>query len=88
MHHCNGPDYSFCSWRKDNPIELGWERLLDDSESNNGGTRLCGVDLTCLQLENPYSELSTQQTDEFLAQLDDDGSFPKLCRLRFCFISV
>ena len=78
MYDCRGPDCSFCNWRKDNPIELGWERLLEDSESNNGGTPLCGVDLTCSQLENPHSVLSTQQTADFIAQFDDDDSFPKI----------
>ena len=63
----------------DNPINLGWERLLDDSdESSNGGPVLCRVELTCSQLENPYSELSTQQTADFLAKCDDDGSFPDI----------
>ena len=78
MHDCRGPDCSFCNWRKDTPIELGWERLLEDSESNNGGTRLCGVDLTCSQLENHHCVLSTQQTADFLAQFVDDDSFPKI----------
>ena len=47
MHKCTGPDCSFCAWRKDNPIELGWERLLETPESENGASNLCGVDLTC-----------------------------------------
>ena len=60
-----GSDCNFCAWRKDNPIELGWERLLETPESENGASTLCGVDLTCSQVENPYRELSTQQTADF-----------------------
>ena len=29
MHSCAGPNCTFCAWRKENPIELGWERLLN-----------------------------------------------------------
>ena len=47
-------------------------------ESQEGGTSLCGVDLTCSQLEDPYRELSTQQTADFLANFDDDGYFPEI----------
>ena len=72
MHRCSGTSCSFCAWRRNNPLELGWERLLDDSES---GARLCGVDLSSYQLENPYTEISTQQTADFLATFDDDSSF-------------
>ena len=72
MHDCSGTECSFCSWRRDNPIELGWERLLEDSEP------LCRVDLTCSQVENPYRELSTQQTADFLAGFDEDVLFPRI----------
>ena len=66
MHQCSGSELcSFCAWRKDNPIELGWERLLEDSEPLNGGSTVCGVNLTCSQVENPDRELSTQQTADF-----------------------
>ena len=62
MHECTGSECSFCAWRMDNPIELGWERLLETPESENGASNLCGVDLTCSQVENPYRKLFTQQT--------------------------
>lgn len=78
MHQCSGSECSFCAWRKDNPIELGWERLLEDSEPLNGGSTVCGVNLTCSQVENPDRELSTQQTADFLSRIDDDCLFPKL----------
>ena len=75
MHNCSGSECSFRARRRDNPIELGWERLLDDSEPLD--TNVCGVDLTASHVENPYRELSTQQTADFLAGFDDD-LFPKL----------
>ena len=78
MHRCGGPDCSFCAWRRQNPIDLGLERLLDDSASNSGGSRLCGVELTCSQLEDPYTELSTQQRADLLAHVDDDCTFPSM----------
>ena len=61
MHNCSRPDCSFCA--KTTQLSLD-ER--ENSESNNDGTRLCGVDLMCSQLENAHSELSTQQSDDFL----------------------
>ena len=81
VHRCGGPDCSFCAWRRQNLLDLGWERLLDDSASNSGDSgdsRLCGVELTCSQLEDPYTELSTQQTADFLAHVDDDCTFPSM----------
>ena len=39
---------------------------------------MAGLHVLCLQLENPYSELFTQQTVDFLAKCDDDGSFPDI----------
>ena len=63
MHQCTGSDCSYCTWRKDNPIELGWERLLETPESDI--SNLCGVDLTCTQVDNPHHELSTQQIADF-----------------------
>ena len=47
-------------------------------ESQKGGTSLCGVDLMCSQLEDPYCKLSMQQTADFLANFDDDGYFPEI----------
>ena len=76
MHSCAGPDCTFCAWRKDNPIELGWERLLDPEEA--AATTVCRVDLTTSQLLDPSSELSTQQTTDFLANFTDDLYFPRL----------
>ena len=78
MHDCTGSDCTFCAWRKENPINLGWERLLDDDDQEGIGATVCGVDLTCSQLENPDRELSTQQTAAFLTAVDD---FPR-SRLR------
>ena len=37
-----------------------------------------GVELTCSQLEDPYTELSMQQTADFLAHVDDDCAFPSM----------
>ena len=70
MHSCTGSNCTFCEWRKDNPIELGWERLLDPEEAAAGSSdghsaMLCGVDLTTSQLLDPSSNLSTQQTTDF-----------------------
>jgi hypothetical protein len=73
IHECSGPESSFCAWRKDNSIELGWERLLDDSEPLNGGSTVCRVNLTCSQVENSDCELSTQQTADFLSGIGDDS---------------
>ena len=39
---------------------------------------LCGVDLTCSQVDNPDCNLSTPQTADFLTRFDDDCLFPKL----------
>ena len=33
MHSCTGPNCTFCTWRRENPIELGWERLLEPEEA-------------------------------------------------------
>ena len=74
MHDCIGSECTFCAWRKENPINVGWERLLDDHEG--GGATVCGVNLTCSQLKNPDCKLSTQQTAEFLSTYDDNWLFP------------
>ena len=52
MHDYSGSDCSFCVRRRDNLTELGWGRLLDDSEPLERDTSLCGVDLTCSQVDN------------------------------------
>ena len=47
MHSCTGSNCTFCAWRKENPIQLGWERLLNPESSS---ATLCGVDLTSSQV--------------------------------------
>ena len=69
FHECTGEGCSFCNWRKENPIELGWEPLMEKE--------LYGVKLTSSQVADPHKELSTQQTSDFLANFDDDDdNFP------------
>ena len=63
-------------WRKENPIELGWERLLDEEACSSA--TLFGVDLTSSQVIDPSSDLSTQQTSDFLANFNDDLYFAQL----------
>ena len=72
MHSCAGPNCTFCAWRKENPIELGWERLLNSEGACSSSATLCGVDLTSSQVLDPTSDLSTQQTTDFLANFSDD----------------
>jgi hypothetical protein len=78
MHSCSGPSCTFCAWRRENPIELGWERLLEPEEACSSGSTLCGVDLTSSQMLDPSGILCTQQTTDFLANFDDEGYFPQL----------
>ena len=77
MHNCTGPSYTFCAWRRENPIELGWERLLEPEEAYYSGSTLCGVDLTSSQMSDHSLVLCTQQTTDFLTNFDDE-SFPQL----------
>ena len=74
MH--TGPNCTFCTWRRENPIELGWERLLEPEEACSTGSTLCRVDLTSSQMLDPSCELSTQQVTGFLANFDDKNYFP------------
>ena len=76
MHSCTGPNCTFCTWRRENPIELGWERLLEPEEACSTGSTLCGVDLTSSQMLNPSCELSTQQVTAFLANFNNENYFP------------
>ena len=69
MHKCTGSGCAFCAWRKKKPFELGWERLLEDNS---------GVQLTSSQIADPFREISTQQTSDFLANFDTDDHFPQL----------
>ena len=78
MHKCSGPTCSFCLMRKDNPIELGWERLLEDKEPGHHTNAPFGVELSCSQIGDPQKELSTQQTKVFLDNFDDDSYFPEV----------
>ena len=32
-HHCEGESCSFCEWRAQNPIDIGWERLFEDNDN-------------------------------------------------------
>lgn len=75
MHSCAGPNCTFCTWRRENLIELGWERLLEPEACSTGST-LCGVDLTSSQMLDPSCELSTQQVTGYLANLNDEKYFP------------
>ena len=34
-HHCEGKSCNFCEWHAQNPIDLGWERLLEDDPWDN-----------------------------------------------------
>ena len=57
-HKYAGPDCSFCSWRKENLIDLGWERLLEsDDDKTYGRGSLYGVELTSSQVNDPYKQL-------------------------------
>ena len=76
IHSCTGPNCTFCTWRRENPIELWWERLLEPEEACSTGSTLCGVDLTGSQMLDPSCELSTQQVTGFLANFDDENYFP------------
>ena len=73
---CTGPNCTFCAWRKENPIELVWERLLDEEACSSA--TLFRVDLTSSQVLDPSSDLSTQQTSGFLANFNDDLYFAQL----------
>ena len=74
MHECTGSDCSFCAWRKDNPIELGWERLLETPESENSASNLCGVDLGCLDGQS-LLRIIYPADSRFLTNLDGDCYF-------------
>ena len=76
MHSCTGPNCTFCTWRRENPIELEWERLLEPEKACSTGSTLCGVDLTSSQMLDPSCELSTQQATYFLANFDNDNYVP------------
>ena len=34
-HYCEGKSCNFCEWHAQNPIDLGWERLLEDNPWDN-----------------------------------------------------
>ena len=78
MHNCTGPSCTFCTWRRENPIELGWKRLLEPEEACSSGSTLYGVDLTSSQMSDHSLVLCTQQTTDFLANFDDESYFPQL----------
>ena len=47
------------------------ERLLEsDDDTTCGPGSLCGVELTSPQVNDPYKELSTQLTTDFLCAFD------------------
>ena len=59
LHECTGTGCGFCRWRQAHPTELGWEKLLEcPSETDTD----LSVDFA----------LSTQQTFDFVADLDFD----------------
>ena len=56
FNRCTGPGCSFCAWRMDNPIDLGWKNLLSDEPFSSN--IICGVELTASQVADPTTELS------------------------------
>ena len=66
FHECTG--CSFCAWRNDHPVNLGWEQLLSKPVGSNS---LYGVELSNSQIEDPTTELSIQQTADYLVLSDD-----------------
>ena len=73
FNDCSGVKCSFCTWREQNPIKLGWEELLGmEAEYECDSNIVAGVELTSSQNADPSRELSTQQTSDYLAQFDDD----------------
>ena len=58
LHECAGTGCGFCRWRQAHPIELGWEKLLECPSETD-------TDLSDFAL-------STQQTFDFVADLDFD----------------
>ena len=56
-----------------------WEKPIFD-ETDFDVWKVAGVELSSSQIEDPYKELSTQQTTDYLKQFDDDAdySFPEL----------
>ena len=73
MHSCTGHTCTFCAWRRENLMELGWERLLEPEEACSSGSTRCRVDLTSSQMLDSSCDLSTQQTN-----FDDESYFPHL----------
>ena len=57
-------------------MELGRERLLEDNSETSKSVR--GEQLTSSQIADPFREISTQQTSNFLANFDTDDHFPLL----------
>ena len=65
FHDCSGVKCSFCAWREQNPIKLGWEELLGmEAEYECDNNIVAGVELTSSQIADPSRELSTQQTSD------------------------
>ncbi len=67
-HDCTGPGCTFCSWRAEHPIRLNWESLFDEPDDRIVG----GIQVTSSQMGDPYKALSTQQTDEYLNQFEEN----------------
>ena len=65
QHNCTSHDCDFCEMRKSNPIELGWEQLMD-CESD--------IDMEKTDLTANFA-LCTQQTTDFVQTLDEFGDF-------------
>ena len=67
-HDCTGPGCTFCSWRAEHPIRLNWESVFDEPDDRIVG----GIQVTSSQMGDPYKALSTQQTDEYLNQFEEN----------------
>ena len=59
-HQCTGKDCTFCAWRVNNPISIGWEALFDDpveSCSNDADKSAEIVDEICILNEEDIEKL-------------------------------
>ena len=59
-HRCTGKDCTFCAWRVNNPISIGWEALFNDpveSCSNDADKSAEIVDEMCILNEEDIEKL-------------------------------
>ena len=40
-HHYEGESCSFCEWRAQKPIDIGWERMFEDNLRDNNNAATC-----------------------------------------------